>query len=457
LLVLTDIGNEPDDQMSLVRLLLYANEIDIEGLVAVTSTWKRDVVSPEMIAEVVDAYAEVVPNLKKHADGWPAAEDLKARIRTGATAYGVDGMTPAEPSAGARFLVEAGLRDDERPLWVGLWGGANTLAEALAHAREALPAAELERLVSQLRVYAISDQDDAGPWIRREFPDLFYIVSPSSADGGDYARATWTGIAGDVYYRNGTGADFTTVSNEWLDEHIRAKGPLGARYPEYLFIMEGDTPSYLGLVPNGLQSGDHPNWGGWGGRYLLRTPSGETRPAWTQGGDSFPRITSADSVNGHVSDQATIWRWRTDFQHDFAARMDWTVRDFDDANQPPAVVVNGVDGIQPLRYALAENDTLLIDASESRDPDGDTLGIRFIHYPEAGFAGRVPTPGFAITPAGAGMVSVSVSARCADAWFDGGECPDQNEGHIIVAVTDDGDPALTRYRRVIITANKAND
>ena len=265
-MVLTDIGNEPDDQMSLVRLLLYANEIDIEGLVAVTSTWKKTEVSPEMIAEVVEAYGEVVPNLTRHADGWPDPEELQARIRTGAAAYGLAGMSVEKPSAGARYLIEAGSRDDERPLWISLWGGANTLAEALGHSRSQLPPPDLARLVSQLRVYSISDQDDAGRWIRREFPDLFYIVSPSSEDGGDYARATWTGISGDVYYRNGAGADFTTVTNKWLDEHIRRQGPLGAHYPDYLFIMEGDTPSFLGLIPNGLQAGDHPNWGGWGGR-----------------------------------------------------------------------------------------------------------------------------------------------------------------------------------------------
>ncbi len=384
LVVLTDIGNEPDDQMSLVRLLLYANEIDIEGLVAVTSTWKRTEVTPAMIAEVVDAYGEVVSNLAQHAEGWPAAEDLRALIRSGAAVYGLAGINPGEPSAGARLLVEAGLREEERPLWIALWGGANTLAEALVFARQSLNETDYDRLLARLRVYSISDQDDAGPWIRREFPNLFYIVSPSSENGGDYARATWTGIAGDVYYRNGAGADFSTVSNEWLDANIRSKGPLGARYPEYLFIMEGDTPSFLGLIPNGLQSGDHPNWGGWGGRYLLRIPAGETRPVWTQGGDSFPRITSADEVNGQVSDQATIWRWREAFQHDFAARMDWTVAAYVDANHPPRVVVNGTEGIDPLYQVLNEDETLELDAGMSTDPDGDSLNFRFIPYREAG-------------------------------------------------------------------------
>ena len=87
---------------------------------------------------------------------------------------------------------------------------------------------------------------------------------------------------------------------------------------------------------------DMPNWGGWGGRYLQRQPYGETRPIWTQGGDSFRRVTSADTVNGVTSDQATIWRWRSDFQNDFAARMDWTVKPFGGANHPPVVAIAGL-------------------------------------------------------------------------------------------------------------------
>lgn len=109
------------------------------------------------------------------------------------------------------------------------------------------------------------------------FPSCSISSARPAADGGEYGAATWTGIAGDIYYRNGAGADFTTVTNEWLDHNVR-KGPLGARYPHYLFIMEGDTPSFLGLIPNGLQFGDNPGWGGWGGRYVLRVPRHETRP-----------------------------------------------------------------------------------------------------------------------------------------------------------------------------------
>ena len=170
--------------------------------------------------------------------------------------------------------------------------------------------------------------------MRREFRDLFYIVSHSTEDGEESSSATWTGIAGDKYYRNAPGADFTTVSNTWLDENVRSKGFLGETYPYYIFIMEGDTPSFLGLLNNGLASYRNPGWGGWGGRYIFRQPFGESQPIWTQGGDCFPgKPNSRDTVIGvdgqsYTSDQATIWRWRKAFQHDFAARMDWTLKEF---------------------------------------------------------------------------------------------------------------------------------
>ena len=198
------------------------------------------------------------------------------------------------------------------PLWIAAWGGANTLAEALAWVRRTRSPADLEAFVSKLRVYAISDQDDAGPWIRREFPTLHYIGLPSTPDGDQYYLATWTGISGDRFYRNAGGADFTTFTNAWVETNIRGKGPLGALYIPPCCIHEGDTPSFMSLINNGLASFMSPTYGGWGGRYVWRQYYGETRPSWTQGGDSYPgRDSSRDTVTGvdgqpHTSDQATI-------------------------------------------------------------------------------------------------------------------------------------------------------
>jgi hypothetical protein len=459
LFVLSDIGNEPDDQMSLVRLLLYGNEIDIEGLAAVTSVFQKTATHPETMRELVAAYGQVRGNLSRHAAGWPRAETLAARIASGPAGYGMTAIDPARPSAAARALVAAADRDDPRPLWVNVWGGANTLAEALAHVRATRPRAALAAFVAKLRVHAISDQDDAGPWIRDAFPDLFWVGQPSSPDSGDFASATWTGISGDRYYMNGEGADFSTVTNEWLDAHIR-KGPLGRHYPRYLFIMEGDTPAFLGLTGNGLESWRSPAWGGWGGRYVHRRPSGASRAFWTQGGDLFFRVASRDTVTGadgreHSSDQATIWRWRTAFQNDFAARVDWTVKPQSDANHPPLPVVDGRAGSGVVARAMRAGASLTLDAGASRDPDGDRLRYRWFVYGEAGGGTATSLADVRVEAEGARAV-VRAVATCRPGWVPAltPPCPAEGQAHVILAVTDDGRPALTRYRRIIVTVRR---
>ena len=284
--VMTDIANEPDDQMSLVRFLLYSNQLEVEGLVATTSTWMKNAVRPDVILSVLDAYEQVQPNLLKHASGFPAAAALREVVVSGQPGYGMAAVGRGRTSPGAALILRAADEPDPRPLWVLAWGGANTLAQALSDARATRTPQDLAALVSKLRVYAISDQDDAGAWIRREFPTLSYVASPSTQDGEQYYFATWTGISGDRFYRNCPGADFSPFSDDWVNANVRAKGPLGKLYPFPCCIHEGDTPSFLGLVDNGLASAMSPAYGGWGGRYVWRQPHGETRAFWTQGGDS---------------------------------------------------------------------------------------------------------------------------------------------------------------------------
>jgi len=288
-------------------------------------------------------------------------------------------------------LLAAADQADARPLWVSVWGGANTLAQALHDARRERSPANLQKLVSKLRVYTISDQDDAGPWLRREFPGLCYIVSPSTTDWKEYWRATWTGISGDRHYKNGPRHRFDLVDNPWLEENIiKNHGPLGALYPKLAYIMEGDTPSFLGLVDNGLGWAESPSFGGWGGRYAFYHASGETRPIWTNNQDSRDTVT-ADNGQTVCSDQATVWRWREHFQNDFAARMDWCVAgDSKKANHNPVAVLNGDRTKRVLELAARSGETVTLSAAGSGDPDGHALATTWFVYPEAGtFIGEV--------------------------------------------------------------------
>src|SRR3954451_658093 len=82
-LVMTDIANEPDDQMSMVRFLVYSNQFDVEGLVATTSTWMRTRVRPDVIRTLIDAYEGVRPNLLEHEPGFPDASALRAVVAPG--------------------------------------------------------------------------------------------------------------------------------------------------------------------------------------------------------------------------------------------------------------------------------------------------------------------------------------------------------------------------------------
>lgn len=474
-IVMTDIANEPDDQMSMVRFLLYSNGFDVEGLVATTSTWMKDRVRPDVIVSLVDAYESVRPNLLAHAPGFPTAAALRGVLASGQPGYGMGAVGRGSSSAGSELILRAAAKPDPRPVWVLAWGGANTLAQALFDARATRTARDVEALVSRLRVYSISDQDDAGPWIRREFPALRYVATPSTPDGEQYYFATWTGISGDRFYRNAPGADFTTFSDEWVNANVRAKGPLGKLYPFPCCIHEGDTPSFLGLVDNGLASAMSPAFGGWGGRYVWRQPFGETRPFWTQGGDSYPgRDSSRDTVAGvdgntYTSDQATIWRWRDAFQNDFAARMDWTIKGARDANHNPRVVVNGRVGTEPLVMDVEVGKPVALDASGTTDPDGHALRYRWFFYPEAGsgIPGRpvlvrhrppapaTPGPGIPSTPGGPAELPPRLALEGADGARATAVPRVEGIAHVILAVEDAGTPRLTSYRRIILEMKPA--
>lgn len=326
-LVLTDIENEPDDAMSMVRFLTYSNHWNVEGLVATTSVHQQDTVAEWRIKVIVTAYGKVRNNLILHEKRFPETDYLLNIIKGGFPACGMNGVGPGKDSEGSDWIISVVDKNDDRPVWIPVWGGVNCLAQALWKVKMTRTPEELDKFVAKIRVYTISDQDDSGPWIRKNFPGLFYIVSPGTYLRGGYHHSAWSGISGDKMHNFG-GPDFSIVDNPWLDENIRKNhGPLGAEHPQTTVLMEGDTPSFLFLINNGLSEPEHPDYGSWGGRYELYTPrirkwfsEPETRPIWT---DTEDEVLGLDGKLHHTN-KATIWRWRQAYQNDFAARMDWT-------------------------------------------------------------------------------------------------------------------------------------
>lgn len=445
-IILTDVENEPDDAESLVRLMLYTNEIDVKGIVATTSTHMRNRVAPETIHKIVDAYGKVRSNLVLHQKDYPTEAYLHSVIKKGTALYGMQAVGKKKTSEGAEWIIKTLKEQDERPLWICAWGGVNTLAQALYQMREEMPAKQLAQYISKIRVYTISDQDDSGIWIRKNFPSLFYIVSP-----GGYGNATWGGMNAVA-----NGADNEKVSNSWIAENIQqGHGPLGACYPDVAYGMEGDTPSWLSLIPNGLNAPEHPNWGGWGGRYEYYTPDikdcdpngfngnvpieEEPHAIWSNAIDTFhPFVYNKYGVamkeeaevtcKGY---QETIWRWRTEIQNDFAARMDWCIKPYNQANHAPVAILD-----HPNEMTVKSGANFMLSAENCTDPDGDNLSYLWIYYPEAGSYH--------------GAVNMMGSKNIHHIYVEAPKVNKEETLHFILKLTDKGTPALSSYQRIIV-------
>ncbi|MFO0892386.1 MAG: DUF1593 domain-containing protein [Isosphaeraceae bacterium] len=301
--------SDPDDVQSMVRFLLYANEFDVEGLVASAGSF-ANVANKKNLLDILDLYDQVDENLRRHDPRYPTADRLRSvtwqgRSGTwgdpslGATARPLEEILgEGKDSEATDAIIRVVDRPDPRPVWVCVWGGPREVAQAIWKVRKTRSPAELEGFLGRLRLYVVARQDSTVRWLLDSFPGLFMILSEKN-----YMGMFW----------NMHDSDAKLADLAWIDANIRkGHGPLGAVYPrsggdpKFPGQQEGDTPSFLHLVGavRGLNDPEKPAQGGWGGKFVRPDPS---RNHWF------------DDPAG----SRTVSRWRPQVQADFARRADW--------------------------------------------------------------------------------------------------------------------------------------
>ena len=430
LVVCTDIAPadvEPDDMESMVRLMAYADCFEIEALITSVG-WNCDpypVEWAQYLQQVIEAYRQDVPRLMKRSgqqtflpmeqeDGcqqmgyWPSADYLKSRAVMGSQRGGIKVIGEGNDSPGSDLLIRLADEADERPIYVAAWGGANTLAQAIWRVKQTRTAEQLKRFLRKFRVYTITDQDmqynmrmdraySSHQWLRREFADDLQFI---------WDEGTWQ-------------QQCELGKQHWdrTASHIQGKGALGKVYPDYKWGVEGDTPSFLYVMPNGLNDPEDPYQAGWAGYHERGLCPDSLTVAWT----SWQEPVHSISI-GYKQ------RFYPDELNDFIARMQWA--DEGQGNHNPQIVLRSGSVLQ-----AKPGDTIQLDASASSDPDGDALTFLWWLQPEIG-SGKL-----LIASPTAPVTAVTLPADVSGQY------------HLICEVHDSGPHHLVAYRRVIIDTN----
>lgn len=464
---------ELDDLNSLIRLVLYAPDMQLEGLVYASSQfhWKGDGKgtkwfvdgreytrnglnygpmeswrwNPEerFIDDVVDAYKACYPNLKVHAD-YPAPDYMRSIVRWGNVEFDGD---ISKDSPGSDLIKEKILDNVPGKLFITAWGGCSTIARALKSIQDENEGAPnwidlRDRIQKKVYLCLSGDQDDTfANYIKPNWPEIGVLNVRGGTVPLAYGAQMRVPEEDKVYY-----------SARWLAENISSRGPLGAMYriwgdgkqmvkgdimdyfglsgytadelremgyvvwmppqPKGEFLAEGDTFTYLNLLGNGLRAFQDDTYGGWGGR---QQPN-------TEGQTSTFVLGAADPVMPDFVPAA---------QNDFAERLRWSVTPrFEGANHHPLILA-------PLSLSGKPGETLKVKAKVT-DPDNDEITLKWWQFKVGSYAGNVSV---ANPETAATDFTIPADAKAGDTI------------HLILEATDHGTPALTHYHRLIVSVD----
>ena len=507
---------ELDDNNTIIRAILYSSDVRFEGLIYASSQfhWRGNGMgttqyiagreytrlglcpctswrfSPDerFIDDIVDAYAKVYKNLKVHDPDYPSPEDLKSKIKWGNVDFDGDFSKDTD---GSNLIKSLLLDDRPGPLYVTAQGGESTIARSLKaiyeqYANTRQWGAVREKVSRKLIIIPSGDQDGTGGgYIHPNWPE----VRKYEFSGIDFSYIAPVRSAFEVK---------TYLSPEWTHDNITTRGPVGALYrvwgdgkqmvkddrtdyfglsgftaeqlkqmgymvwmppqPKGSFLGEGDTPTFINLIGNGLRACENPTWGGWGGQMH---PDGMTPSLFGAPPPAMPADTSGiarglapagsdanrpgASKDDHPVDYSNFHfppvpprtaavnaRFLAAAQNDFAARMQWSVTPkYGEANHPPVVKIKG-----PLAISAAPG-TIVRLQGEASDPDRNAVKVTWWQYNDAG---TYP-----------GNIAFSDPAAFTTTFRVPGDAKPGQTIHVVFEVTDNGAPPLTRYQRIIVT------
>lgn len=464
---------EIDDVDTYIRMLLYSNEFKVEGLIYSSSMWhyQGDGKGTQFVSEMemtkkmygsksslrwagttwmnplIDGYEKVYPNLKQHSANFPTPSYLRSIIRVGNIDFEgeMEKITP-----GSEWIMNKLLDKDPSEIYLQAWGGTNTIARALKSIEEkysntASWKSIQEKVSRKAIIYTILDQDATykkyiaihWPQIRifynsKQFWSMAYpwkVAVPKKFQS--YFEGAFMGpniienhgALLKQYYSYGDGNHQVgdDENNHWNLTDFNVKNH--SNYQLHDFISEGDSPAFLQLVDIGLDNNEHPEYGGWGGRFVAAKDNPYRFEDNDVAADFNPEMGKLDRSYPQT-------RWLEAIQLDFAARANWCVKSFKDANHAPTIMIK-----EGNHLSAKPNSTLQIHA-QTADPDGNNVAINAWCYDDAG-------SGHAEVITSNSFVSIKVPANAIKG----------QKYHIIIEAKDNGIPVLTKYQRLIITIN----